>query len=287
MRKYIFIKDESYSSNLFTNMQEYLNRHDDLNTRLIGQAPYKIKLMPLDEAKGLVGNHPMMLSANTNFEEPYSPKTDKIALVSFGGAIVRPKISELMKIADREQVGVMVSEAVSNNEAELLSGAYYTGQEGLKNHIPHYCYMMMTKLKGTDVYYLVLNPALVCCSSHIEIEGDVWIEEIKGIKDTIKDSIFSMKPTTVVANHILSGGMCGIEILGKSIVQSDDHCDFLKQLKLRVRHRDDCYHHLCDGSIFITHRKDTHLVIEIENELLGDFINDNEKLRWEFIITGI
>jgi len=296
MRNYVFIKDETYSSTLYNNLTEYLCKDDDFYTPLIGQAPYKIKLMPADEAAGLVGNHPMMLTAKTNLQEPFNLPCDKIALVSFGGAIVRPSIASLMRMADDNNIGLMVSEATSNSEADLLYSSFYTTANDLKEKkTPHYCYMMMTKLQGTNVYYLVLNPTLVQSASHVELEGDCWIQHIKGIKDTYKDSIFTMDITPqLCAGHIVSGGLCVIDMLKDSIIQPEDREEFFLQLKLEINYREDAGSHLTSHSgmhggthISLAHTKDTPLVIGVQNQLLGDFINDKEKLRWEYIVTGL
>jgi hypothetical protein len=248
--------------------------------------------MPADEAAGLVGNHPMMLTAKTNLQEPFNLSCDKIALVSFGGAIVRPSIASLMRMADDNHIGLMVSEATSNSEADLLHSSFYTTADDLKEKkTPHYCYLMMTKLQGTNVYYLVLNPTLVQSASHIELEGDCWIEHIKGIKDTVKDSIFTMDTGETIANHILSRGPCVIDILKDSIIQPEDRADFLKQLDFFLVYRDgpefNTSHYIKDGKINIFHSGDTPLMITVQNKLLGRFINDKEKLRWDFIIMEL
>lgn len=291
MRKYIFIKDESYSSTLFNNAAEYLNKDDNFTVPLLGQTPYKIKMMPVDEARNLIGKHPMLLNAETKLDNVmFNEDTDKIAMVSFGGTVVRPALGTLMRMADENQVGLMVSEASSNKESELLYNAYYSTADAVQEKgTPHYCYMMMTKIADTDIYYLVLNPNLVHVTSHIEIEDDVWIEQIKGVKDTIKDNIFSMKITPeVAAGHIISGGLCGIDLIGSSVIQPEDKEDFLSQLRFKMTYRKDgCSHILNEGHIFVTHSKDTHLIIEVENELLGDFINKDERLRWEYILTSL
>lgn len=284
MRTYVFIKDESYSSTLYSNMTEYLSRNDDFYTPLVGQAPYKIKLMPADEAAGLVGNHPMMLTAKTNLQEPFNQQCDKIALVSFGGAIVRPRIASLMRMADDNNIGLMVSESTSNSEADLLHSSFYTTANDLKEKkTPHYCYMMMTKLQGTNVYYLVLNPTLVQSASHIEIEGNCWIEHIKGIKETVKDSLFTMKTTPeTCTGHILSGGLAVIDVLSNSIIQPEDRVEFFSQLDLEIITGGEAI--ISEEVVSIAHLKPEPLVVKVKNKLLGDFINDKEKLEWEYIL---
>jgi len=292
MKKYIFIKDESYSSNLYTNFIEYLSKDDNLNCSLGGSEKYKIKLMTTEEATSLASNHPMML----NTSRVTSTFDRGISLVSFGGCIYDLPIDKMVYQANTCGVSILASFAPGTSEADILYGAKLFSEEELKKvEGGGFVYVAMVNLRGTDLYYLILNPTLVRVSGHIEIEGDPYIEHLKGVEDCIKNLVFPMyHHQQVVANHIISGGLCVIDVLKDSAIDPEDREEFFRQLDLKVSHRrEGCSHINSDTGIeggthiALAHTCDTPFEIEITNQFLGNYINDKEKLKWEYIVTSL
>lgn len=287
MRNYILIKDETYSSTLFDNYTESLA--EESNCSFVGAEPYKVKLMTREKAGELLDSHPMLLSVSReSFDKNPSAH---LTLVSFGGAVVPVKIKRLMLLADRYGSCTMMSQAGSTSEAENLQNIKYSTPKGVKNSKgAHYAYLTLVKLQGTQVYYLITNPKLVQCTGHIEIESDLWIQQIKGKRNTLRDSIFNLEIIPdKVGNNIMSGGLCVIDMLGESIIQPEDRLDFYNSLDIQTKtppnaeaiaDTSDGYH------VAVAHDGSSFVKIKIKNELLGDFINDNEKLEWEFLILG-
>jgi hypothetical protein len=249
--------------------------------------------MPVEQADDLLNKHQMLISADSDLTEPFNRECDKLALVSFGGSVRRIKIAELMRMADEGNVGMMVSKATSNSEAHLLSSSFFTTAQDLKEQdTPHYCYLMMTKLEDTNIYYLVLNPTLVRVVSNIELEGNCWIEHIQGIRDTVKDNLFSMRiEPGPIANHIIveKGEDIEIEPLCNSVIQPEDKMDVLKTLQLEISTytREEVTTEIQGESLVIKNCINTPLKLKIHNKLLGDFISDREQLQWEYIVTEL
>jgi hypothetical protein len=277
MRKYIFIKDELHPSTLHSNYIEYLAKDDDLQCEISASQIYKIKLMPTAEAKSLVGKHARLLNPDmTSFDD-----THPLTLVSFGGAMVSVDTSHLLSIADKYGSAFVAAPINDSLEARILLEANNYKEHEIKSlKGPFHVYLSIVKLKNTNVYYMITNPALVQCVGHIEIEEDIWIEQIKGVIDTVKDSIFSMSVDSPVVNgNIITDGLFSIDMLKHSIIQPEDKEEFLDQLDLKIE-----FPNSIPNSKGFKPKGDTYLKITVENELLGRFINKKEELSWEYMV---
>lgn len=277
-RKYVFIKDEAYSSNLYNNALESLG---DIDAKFGGAEVYKIKLMTTTNAEKLIGSNPMMLSANhikTKHERG-------ISLVSFGGTVLDIPIDKMMYEASNTGASYLASFKKTNKEAELLAAAETFDNNKIKEEKGlGFIYLVMLNLKETDIYYLITNPTLVHCTGHIELEGkQVWLQQIKGVVSTLKDSLFPIKITPEpYLGHVFSGGLCTIDYMNNSIILPEDRERIFSQLKLKIKISSTANQITSDCFTAVTHNSDTPLKIEIINELIP--VNEKEKLSWEFIL---
>jgi len=285
MRQYIFIKDEAYSSNLHTNSVEFLQSVTNNNIRFAGSEVYKIKLMNTKEANLLQANHPMMIGS-----EIIKTKHGRgISLVSFGGTILEVPIDKMMYQASEGGISILASFKNSNKESEILKAAEVHSPDTIKDlEGLGFIYLTMLNLEGTDLYYLITNPTLVQSHGHIEIEDQkIWIQQIKGKVDTLKDSIFPIKTSPQnFNNNIFSGGFVLIDFMDESIIQKEDRDRIFGQLKMRITNSESSTalaHE--EGTITIVHKETTPVRIEIENKILPGFLNKKEELKWEYILN--
>jgi len=277
INKYIFIKDENYKTSLFNISIENLSRKKIISNKSVGSTPYKIKLLSAKEAIDISKNN------SINFKQIGE---GDIALISFGGTIVFIDIEELVEEVDKKGILIFGTNSFNEyNEAKILANATILNIPNKSKSDFVFIYFVITKIKGTPFYYLILNDTLVQNISNIDfIKNDIHIQQIKGSVDSLKDCIFA--PNWGKDNMIIYPEQDSIVFFDNDFFSDTEKDKIFDKIDFDIQ-AINCSYKINNHTIKIQNLKETIGIIKI-NILNNFFFKENisqEKLEWTFIIV--